>query len=205
VGRRTVVIPIKDRAEQLEHLLTRLRPRIDCLLVGDASLGAAAIADVARRHGAQLIRRKQNTDAAAARNTGLRHFTTPSLAFVDSDAETDPSTLTGLAGHFADPRVVAVTARPRPSRCGTHLVPAVRRDVHVARPRHESPWSGLARPCLGCRPPVSSYAGTRSATGSTSPCAWPRTSTSSVAWWQQEVGSATTPPSRCATRAAAPW
>ncbi|MCW2867378.1 MAG: glycosyl transferase [Marmoricola sp.] len=109
----TVVIPIRDRAEQLDRLLTGLRPRIDCLVVDDASHDAAAIADVARRHGARLVRHQQNTGPAAARNTGLRHVTTPYVAFVDSDVETDPETLLGLAGHFADPQVVAVAPRVR--------------------------------------------------------------------------------------------
>jgi mycofactocin system glycosyltransferase len=109
----TVVIPIRDRAEQLERLLSALRPTIDCLVVDDDSFDAVAIADVAERHGTRLVRHEQNAGPAAARNTGLRHVTTPYLAFVDSDVETDPETLLGLAGHFADPQVVAVAPRVR--------------------------------------------------------------------------------------------
>jgi mycofactocin system glycosyltransferase len=109
----TVVIPIKDRAEQLERLLSGLRPVIDCVVVDDASADAATIADVVSRHGARLVRHQRNTGPAAARNTGLASVTTPYVAFVDSDVETDPGTLIGLTGHFADPKVVAVAPRVR--------------------------------------------------------------------------------------------
>jgi mycofactocin system glycosyltransferase len=115
----TVVIPIRDRVEQLERLLARLRPMIDCLVVDDASLDADAIAHVVRRHGARLVRHELNAGPAAARNTGLRNVNTPYVAFVDSDVEADPQTLLGLAGHFADPRVVAVAPRVRGAAPGT--------------------------------------------------------------------------------------
>ncbi len=109
----TVVIPIRDRAEQLERLLSELRPTIECLVVDDASVDSAAIADVATRHGARLIRHEHNAGPAAARNSGLRHVATTYVAFVDSDVDTDPQTLLGLAGHFEDPKVVAVAPRVR--------------------------------------------------------------------------------------------
>ncbi|GCD88165.1 putative glycosyltransferase [Nocardioides sp. LS1] len=109
----TVVIPIRDRVEQLDRLLALLRPALECIVVDDASHDRDAVAACARRHGARLDSHAHNLGPAAARNTGLRAASTPFVAFVDSDVSVDPRTLLDLCGHFADPRVAAVAPRIR--------------------------------------------------------------------------------------------
>jgi mycofactocin system glycosyltransferase len=109
----TVVIPVHERVEELDGLLGRLRPALRCLVVDDGSARGVAVAEVARRHGAQLVVLADNRGPAAARNTGLRAARTPYVALVDSDVSVEPTTLLGLCAHFADPRVAAVAPRVR--------------------------------------------------------------------------------------------
>ena len=109
----TVVIPVRDRVEQLDRLLALLRPALDCVVVDDASHDRPAVAACARRHGARLVSHAHNLGPAGARNTGLRASSTRFVAFVDSDVSVEAETLLGLCGHFADPRVAAVAPRIR--------------------------------------------------------------------------------------------
>lgn len=108
----TVVVPIRDRADRLDRLLGGL-PGLPVIVVDDASRDPAAVAAVARRHGAELVVLSRNLGPAGARNAGLARVRTPYVGFVDSDVVVDAATLVGLAGHFADPRVAAVGPRVR--------------------------------------------------------------------------------------------
>ncbi|MEV0600234.1 mycofactocin biosynthesis glycosyltransferase MftF [Streptomyces sp. NPDC050315] len=126
-GRATVVVPVRDRADQLHRLLAGLRadPQtadLPVLVVDDGSRDPAAVADAARTHGARLLVHPHNRGPAAARNTGLRHARTPYVAFCDSDVLPEAGWLAPLLAQFADPavalaapRVVALPA-PRPGR-----------------------------------------------------------------------------------------
>lgn len=116
----TVVIPVRDRPEQLDHCLASLEG-LTCLVVDDASVDPDAIAGVACRHKAILVSLTENVGPAAARNAGLTHVATPYVAFVDSDVEVRSVDLLALARHFVDPsvavvgpRVVGKTRQPRP-------------------------------------------------------------------------------------------
>ncbi|MFI5428831.1 mycofactocin biosynthesis glycosyltransferase MftF [Aeromicrobium sp. UC242_57] len=109
----TVVIPVKDNASGVERLLTVLVPHLPCIVVDDASAEAGAVADVAYRHGAMLIRLDHNLGPAAARDVGLKQVTTPLVAFVDSDVEVSVESLAALGRHFADPRLAAAAPRVR--------------------------------------------------------------------------------------------
>ncbi|TDO51773.1 mycofactocin system glycosyltransferase [Kribbella sp. VKM Ac-2527] len=104
----TVVIPVRDRAQELERLLSALRPTLRCIVVDDASHDPAAVANVVKRLGAQLVVLEQNVGPAGARNAGLREVSTPLVAFVDSDVMADPDVLLRLGAHFADPRLALV-------------------------------------------------------------------------------------------------
>ncbi|MBA9005362.1 mycofactocin biosynthesis glycosyltransferase MftF [Thermomonospora cellulosilytica] len=107
----TVVIPVLDRPALLDRCLSALGDRHPVLVVDDGSADGAAIAEVARRHGAKLVRRPVNGGPAAARNTGLEHTAGELVAFIDSDCLPEPGWVDRLAGHFADPLVAAVAPR----------------------------------------------------------------------------------------------
>jgi mycofactocin glycosyltransferase len=107
----TVIVPARDRTGLLERCLAALGDRHPVIVVDDGSCDHEAVALVAGRHGAKLIRREVNGGPAAARNTGLAAVTSDLVAFVDSDCEPPAAWITRLAGHFADPLVAAVAPR----------------------------------------------------------------------------------------------
>jgi mycofactocin system glycosyltransferase len=107
----TVVVPVRDRAEQLDRCLAALARAHQVLVVDDASPDPQAVAGVAARHGAILLRRETNGGPGPARNTGLGEVTSEFVAFLDSDCLAPPGWVDALAAHFADPRVAAVAPR----------------------------------------------------------------------------------------------
>ncbi len=106
----TVVVPVLDRAEQLDRCLESLGS-LAVLVVDDASQDPGAVAAVARRHGARLVALTRNVGPAGARNAGLAHVKTPLVGFVDSDVVVASSALLALARHCVDPRVALVGPR----------------------------------------------------------------------------------------------
>lgn len=115
----TVVIPVRDRADELDRALKSLAG-LRCVVVDDASTASGKIAEVADAHDATLVHLPRNLGPAGARNAGLEHVPTPYVAFVDSDVEVDANALCALGRHFADPAVVMVgpriTGQPRRAR-----------------------------------------------------------------------------------------
>ncbi|WP_208292754.1 mycofactocin biosynthesis glycosyltransferase MftF [Naumannella halotolerans] len=109
-GDITVVIPIKDRPEQLARLLPALAG-VEVVVVDDGSADPEPIAVLCHRHGAQLVRHPVNRGPAAARNTGVRHCTTAFVALVDSDVVPQPGWLALLRAHLDDPGVGLVAPR----------------------------------------------------------------------------------------------
>lgn len=103
----TVVIPVRDRPEQLDRALEPLKG-LHRMVVDDCSLDPDAVARVANRHGAHLVQLRENLGPAGARNAGLRAVRTGYVAFVDSDVTVEASTLLNLSRHFADSRVALV-------------------------------------------------------------------------------------------------
>ncbi|HEY9352554.1 MAG TPA: mycofactocin biosynthesis glycosyltransferase MftF [Nocardioides sp.] len=103
----TVVIPVRDRPDQLDRALEPLKG-LHRIVVDDASLDPDAVARVACRHGAHLVKLSENLGPAGARNAGLRAVRTRYVAFVDSDVTVEASTLLRLSRHFADSRVALV-------------------------------------------------------------------------------------------------
>jgi mycofactocin system glycosyltransferase len=106
----TVVVPVRDRPDQLDRCLASLAG-LDCIVVDDASLEPRAVAHITRRHGATLVPLDHNVGPAAARNVGLARVATAYVAFVDSDVEVRPEDLLALLRHFADPAVVLAGPR----------------------------------------------------------------------------------------------
>jgi mycofactocin system glycosyltransferase len=112
----TIVIPVRDRAAQLGQLLARLRAaretsQLPLLVVDDGSANPAAVAAIARSHGAGLLVHPDNRGPAAARNTGMRRAGTSYIAFCDSDVLPEPGWLGPLLAQFADPAVALAAPR----------------------------------------------------------------------------------------------
>ena len=107
----TVVIPVYDRAAMLDRCLATLGTRYRVVVVDDGSKDPHAVAQVASRHGAVLIRRDINGGPGAARNTALESVTSDLVAFIDSDCAAAPGWIERLAPHLADPLVAAVAPR----------------------------------------------------------------------------------------------
>lgn len=116
-----IVVPAYQRPELLDSCLSSLRlsaPQARLIVVDDAS-PTARVAEVARAHGATVLRHVVNRGPAAARNTGLRESDSPIVAFVDADCVATPGWLATLLPHFDDPRVAAVAPRITPRTAST--------------------------------------------------------------------------------------
>ena len=115
-GRAVVIVPVRDRADELDRCLSSLGHAHAVIVVDDGSTDRAAVAKVVARHGARLLERPQNGGPAAARNSGLRAVDRADIvAFLDSDCVAPPDWLDQLLPHFADRTVAAVAPRVMPS------------------------------------------------------------------------------------------
>ncbi len=110
-----VVVPVRDRAQELDRCLTALGAAAPVLVVDDGSRDPGAVAAVCRRHSARLLALSVNGGPAAARNAGIAATDTALVALVDSDCTPGHGWLSALLGHFADPHVGAVAPRVRAS------------------------------------------------------------------------------------------
>ncbi|HWE67679.1 MAG TPA: mycofactocin biosynthesis glycosyltransferase MftF [Acidimicrobiales bacterium] len=110
----TVVVPVRDRPAQLQHLLESL-DGLSLVVVDDGSADPGRTEKIARAAGATFIALPKNLGPAAARNAGLAVATTPLVAFVDSDCRPAPGWLSALLGYFDDPLVAAVAPRIVPA------------------------------------------------------------------------------------------
>ncbi len=120
----TVVIPVRDRAAMLDRCLAAAGRQYPVLVVDDGSQDPRAIAAVAARHGATLLRRDASGGPAAARNTGLAAASSSLIAFLDSDCVPPPGWITRLTAHFADPLVGAAAPRIVAAQSGQARSPA---------------------------------------------------------------------------------
>ncbi|MFD8340145.1 mycofactocin biosynthesis glycosyltransferase MftF [Streptomyces solisilvae] len=107
----TVVVPVRDRPQQLDRLLGSIGADQRVIVVDDASRRPEEVAAVAARHGAQLVSLRRNLGPAGARNAGLRLVTTPYVVFADSDVVLAPDTVPTLLRHFTDPHVAMAVPR----------------------------------------------------------------------------------------------
>jgi NAD(P)-dependent dehydrogenase (short-subunit alcohol dehydrogenase family) len=98
-----VVIPVRDRPEQLAACLAALGGGVPVLVVDDASLDPDAVAEVCRRAGARVLRLTTNAGPAGARNAGLAATSAAVVALLDSDCLPPPGWIACLAGHSSTP------------------------------------------------------------------------------------------------------
>ena len=110
----SVVVPVRDRADELDRCLASLSS-LPVVVVDDGSRDAAAVEQVARAHGAQVVRRATSGGPAAARNSGAVVADAAVVAFVDSDCRASASSLRALARHLADPAVGVAAPRVLPA------------------------------------------------------------------------------------------
>lgn len=110
----TVVVPVKDRPAALDRLLSALRGQYGAALpvvVVDDGSADDGCAQVARLHGAEVVRLPVNRGPAVARNLGFAGARTAYVAFLDSDVVPEPGCLPTVLRHFADPAVGLVAPR----------------------------------------------------------------------------------------------
>jgi GT2 family glycosyltransferase len=109
-----VVVPTRDRPGHLDGclgaLVRALSSRDELLVVDSASVGSEP-ADIARRHGATVIR-ADRPGASRARNAGWRAASHELVAFIDDDVRVRPQWAGALAAAFvAFPEAAFVTGR----------------------------------------------------------------------------------------------
>lgn len=109
----SVVIPVKDRAEELKRCLGSLscltypREKLQIIVVDDGSSDNSA--EVARQAGARVVSSGgTGRGPAAARNVGAAAARGEILAFIDSDCTASQEWLTELLPVFTDPEMAAV-------------------------------------------------------------------------------------------------
>lgn len=107
----TVAIPVRDRPDLLDRCLAAVGGRHPVVIVDDGSRDPAAVAAVADRHGAKLLRRDRNGGPGPARNTALDRVDSEIIAFLDSDCEPNENWIEKLVPHLVDPQVAAVAPR----------------------------------------------------------------------------------------------
>ncbi len=122
----SVVVPVRDRADELARLLTALAATApglgEVVVVDDGSHDPDRTRAVAAAHGARTVAHASSRGPAAARNTGARAATGAVVAFLDSDVVPADGWLAPLLGHLADPAVGLVAPRI------VALVPPARRS-----------------------------------------------------------------------------
>lgn len=103
----TVVIPVRDRTEQVRRLVATLPAQIPVVIVDDGSFDAQSLIGLGRT----VVRHETSHGPAAARNTGLAQVTTDYVCFLDSDVTLEEGTLTRLRREFLDPAVAIAGPR----------------------------------------------------------------------------------------------
>jgi mycofactocin system glycosyltransferase len=107
-----VIVPAFADADSLAALLDQL-PGLHVTVVDDASPDAAAIARVANRYGARLVRLENNRGPGGARNAGAAATSRMLLWFLDHDVGVEDArmVLARLRAPLRDPLVAAVAPR----------------------------------------------------------------------------------------------
>ncbi|MGO8816148.1 MAG: glycosyltransferase family 2 protein [Terriglobia bacterium] len=110
LNQTSIVVCTVDRLNDLEKCLESLRPfkpAVAEIMVVNNGPHLSAVADIAQRHGASVVREGQR-GVSRARNAGIRAARGSILAFLDDDSVADPDWLPLLLTPFRDPEVLAV-------------------------------------------------------------------------------------------------
>ncbi|NUT49588.1 MAG: glycosyltransferase [Saccharothrix sp.] len=112
MGQTTVVIATRDRADDLTRTLGRLRPLDVPVVVVDNGSSDDTVARVRREFAGVDVLALGHNEGALARNRGVRHATTPYVAFSDDDSWWAAGSLPRVEELFArHPRLGLVAAR----------------------------------------------------------------------------------------------
>ncbi|GAA4904372.1 mycofactocin system glycosyltransferase [Actinomycetospora succinea] len=103
----SVVVPVRDRPDELARLLDALVGTGvgEVVVVDDGSADPDRTERVAGARRARVVRHDVSRGPAAARNTGAAASSGDLVAFLDSDVVPEPGWLAPLLGHLADPAV----------------------------------------------------------------------------------------------------
>lgn len=139
----SVVIPTRNRVEMLSVCLAALRADLDVddeIVVADsASYDGSAVARIALRYGAKLVR-SEWAGSSRARNAGWRRARHALVAFVDDDVIVRPGWADAIAGSFGSEHVAFVTGRVV---VPAHQAAAERPVAITSRTRREPLHPGL--------------------------------------------------------------
>lgn len=94
-----VILPVLDEAEAIPGVLAAMPPGFQPLVVDNGSLDGSA--EVARRHGARVVREPRRGFGAAC-FAGLEAARSEVVCFMDCDGSLDPRELPLVAGPVAD-------------------------------------------------------------------------------------------------------
>lgn len=127
----SVVVPSRDRAELLDECLASLRRALrpsDELIVADSASKDGSVADVARKHGARVLR-CEIAGTSRARNAGWRSARHDLIAFIDDDVRVYEDWARALAETFATSADASyVTGRIGPPPTPTKYLVAQKTD-----------------------------------------------------------------------------
>lgn len=128
LGKISIILPARNEARPLADLLPRLMhllPEAEIIVVNDGSTDTTE--QVAREHGATVVRHPTSLGNGAAIKSGARHAAGDILVFMDADGQHRPEEIGNLLAKLDEGYDMAVGARKRVSQAGLHR--AVANDV----------------------------------------------------------------------------
>ncbi len=108
---RSVVVVSLRAGDWLDRCLDSVSDHADQLVVVDNGSTGSEVSDVGRRHGATVIRNRDNRGFAGGANQGLARATGEVVALLNDDAVADANWLDVCEQALADPSVAAVTPK----------------------------------------------------------------------------------------------
>lgn len=119
--RLSVILPAKNEAEGLRRTLPRLRaaqPEAELIVVDDGSTDGTA--EIAAKHGAQVLSSPYSMGNGAAIKRGTRAASGEILVFMDADGQHDPACIDALLAKLDDGYDMAVGSRNWAGQAGVH-------------------------------------------------------------------------------------